>query len=94
MRDKIFLDPLKHYLFLFPGAKTPLFCMRCVSLDMCVPLNLICPIALGQAANSEINFAPIINPSTKWHLGGIVKIVIFIYIDLLKSLAMFPKSNP
>lgn len=49
-----------------------------MSLDMCVSLNLICPIALRPAANSEIYFAPIIDPSAKWHLGGIVEIVIFI----------------
>lgn len=78
MRDKICLDPLKHYLFFFPGAKALLFCMKYVCHWMCVSLNLICPIALGQAANSEIHFVPIINPSAKWHLGEIVEIVIFI----------------
>lgn len=61
---------------------------------MCGSLNVICPIALGQAANSEIRFAPIINPSAKWHLGRIVEIVIFISSDLLKSLAVFPEWNP
>jgi len=60
------------------GQNTALLHEMCVSLRMCVSLNLISPIALGQAANSEIHFAPIINPSAKWHLGGMVEIVIFI----------------